>query len=118
MNDLARLMTYSSLAVGALLVIVGVILLAMEQASAQGKAKKALSNAARAAEAASKDAGTLAEQADSLGGAFEGLSKLAAALKDLDVSTRLIVLGLGFFAVAGLSAGLDAVGEGLAGTGA
>lgn len=43
--------------------------------------------------------------------AWEGLASLAAALKDLDRGSRLLVLSLAFLAVAGVLTGVDTVAD-------
>lgn len=46
-------------------------------------------------------------------GQWEALAALAKALKDLDASTRLLVVSLAFLGVSGATAGLEAIGTGL-----
>ena len=50
-----------------------------------------------------------------LSGNWEAPAKLVTALKDLDRSTRLLLLSLAFLAVSVATVGLDAIGTGLAG---
>jgi len=88
-----------------------------------GKTKGIANQAATMAKSASTkaDAGlqsdeALAEQG-AIGDAMESVAKLATSLKDLDVGTRILVVGLALYAVAGIAAGLDAIGVGIGTTG-
>lgn len=47
-------------------------------------------------------------------GAWNALAALAAALKDLDRSSRLFLMSLAFLAVAAVGAGFDSVAEAIA----
>jgi hypothetical protein len=76
--------------------------------------RTAADNAAKVG-AFNKDPGSLEEHAGiDFKGQWEALAALATALKDLDRSTRLLLLSLAFMAVAGATIGLANIGSGLA----
>ncbi len=81
------------------------------------KAKEAVVKATAVADTANASKESLsAHSGIDFKGNWEALAALAAALKDLDRSTRLFTLSLAFLAVAGATIGLTTIGDGLAAT--
>lgn len=115
-SELSQTVMWFSLVVGTLCVLVGLILTlidAKRNATVAGDAAKAAKKAAEKVELGSTTETELAAQG-AIGDTLESLSKLASSLKDLDIGTRVLVLGVAFYAIAGIAAGLDAIGAGLA----
>jgi len=80
-----------------------------------GRVRAAADSAASVSGSVTANTETLAEHAGiDFKGQWEALGALATALKDLDRSTRLLLLSLAFMAVAAAIVGLESVGEGLA----
>lgn len=111
MEDQVAVIVLASLAAG--LVSLGVaLILALRDSEVRKQAKDAVKALAQK----TTDADDLAEQAG-LSGALEAVAKLAAALKDLDRVGQFLTASIGFFAVAGVAAGLDSVGDAIGGAG-
>lgn len=101
--------TWVSVLGAAVLFVLGVVDLALSWRTVQ-TAKGAVAKAAAIAESSNADAATLeAQSAVDFKGAWEALAALAAALKDLDRSSRLFVLSLAFLAVAAAASGVGAI---------
>lgn len=79
--------------------------------------RAAANNAAKVGEDVNKTPGSLEEHAGiDFKGQWEALAALATALKDLDRSTRLLLLSLAFLAVAAASSGVAEVASAVAGS--
>jgi hypothetical protein len=108
-SDLAAAVTWFSLVAGSICLAVGLVVAIVETLRHREVSKEA-KDAVQAAVATAKEgkAETLAAQG-AIGDTMESLAKLATALKDLDVGTRILVLGVALYAIAGIAAGLDSV---------
>jgi hypothetical protein len=99
----------------ALLFLAGLVDIATSWTAAKATAV-AIQRAATTAQQTNESAATLeAQSATDFKGAWEALASLASALKDLDRSTRLLVLALAFLAVAATASGLGELATALGG---
>lgn len=111
----AEIIVWAALIAAAALVVLGIVDIILKWKS-ESATRDAIAKAAEQAEdVASKKTKTELEEYASvdLKGNWEALASLATAIKDLDRSSRLFVLALAFVAVAGGTAGLEAIGAGI-----
>jgi hypothetical protein len=111
-SELAERVVDWSIALGVISLVAGVVLGAFEF-SAELKVKKAAAKAAEDAQdvgPSGQKAGDSAAQG-ALASSVKSVAELASALKDLERSARLLVIGLAFFAIAAVAAGADAIAE-------
>ncbi len=111
-NQLADKVVLCSLAAGVLSFGIGVALLCWEwiaERPVRAAAKRASEDLQRPATDVATDSPLKAQGGP--GEAINAITNLAKALKDLDRSTRLLVVSMFFFAVAGAAAFGDAVGN-------
>ncbi|MFD4351491.1 hypothetical protein ACFWPX_02980 [Nocardia sp. NPDC058518] len=102
-----------SVVAAAVLFLVGIVDLAIGW-TAKGPVRTAADNAAKIEQAATENKETLERHSGiDLKGQWEALAALAAAMKDLDRSSRLFFLSLAFLAVAGVTVGLSNIGAGI-----
>jgi hypothetical protein len=109
-SDLATAVTWFSLVAGSICLAVGLVV-AIIEALRHREVSKEAKDAVQAAVSKAKQTPSgedLAAQG-AIGDTMESLAKLATALKDLDVGTRILVLGVALYAIAGIAAGLDSV---------
>jgi hypothetical protein len=106
--------TWFALSAASVLLILGLVDLAITW-NTTNAAKDAVGKAAAIATVSNENADTLqAQSAVDFKGAWEALASLAAALKDLDRSSRLFMMSLAFFAVAAAAAGLGEIADAVA----
>lgn len=110
--DMATTVGWASLAIGTICAL-SALVLAFKTASKTKAVTEAVEQAADRAKATANeaDAGTFQAQAGPLSTTLEAVAKLAAALKDLDRVGQLLSVSLGFFAIAGVVAGLEEVAQ-------
>jgi hypothetical protein len=117
-SDLSTVVMWFSLIAGSICLAVGLFVAIFEtlrHREVSKEAKKAAEAAVTKAGQQTGEAGPLAAQG-AIGDTMESLAKLAAALKDLDVGTRILVLGVALYAIAGIAAGLDAIASAVSST--
>jgi hypothetical protein len=106
--------TWFSLAAAIVLFLLAAIDVGLSWATTKA-AQDAVAKAAAVAQQANENSETLQQQsAVDFKGAWEALAALAAALKDLDRSSRLFVLSLAFLAVAAVGAGMGEIADAIA----
>jgi hypothetical protein len=110
-NTITEWVAWASLVAGFLSILAGMIFIAVDKDVRDLIIKLVRANQSVAEPKTNQDP---QEHALSLTPVFDGVSKLATALKDLDRPLRYFVLGLGFFAVAAVAAGADSVAQGIA----
>lgn len=106
---MGELVAFVSLAAG-LACLISAIYLLFQDTDASRSVAKAIENAALASAADTKGFAALPPT-------LESVASIAKALKDLDRVAQLLTVALGFFAIAGVAAGLESIGEGLGGGG-
>ena len=109
-SDLATAVTWFSLVAGSICLGVGLVV-AIIEALRHREVSKEAKNAVQAAvsKATQTPSGEDLAAQGAIGDTMESLAKLATALKDLDIGTRILVLGVALYAIAGVAAGLDSV---------
>lgn len=110
-NALAERVVNWSIGLGVIAVLCGIVLGIME-VIAERQVKEAALAAAQDTKAVAPSGAKAGDaQAQSgLSTAVSAVAELAKALKDLERSARLLIVGLAFFAVAAVAAGADAIG--------
>src|SRR4051794_38708624 len=100
-----------ALSAAAILLLLGLVDLAVTWPATRAT-KDAVAKAAMVAESSNNNADTLKQQsAIDFKGAWDALASLTTALKDIDRSSRLIVLSLAFFAVAAVASGVGEIAD-------
>lgn len=117
-SDLSTAVTWFSLIAGSICLAVGLCVAVVETLRHREVSKEATTAARAAVAKASQQAGAADDLAaqGAIGDTLESLAKLATALKDLDVGSRIIVLGVALYAIAGVAAGVDAVAAAVSAT--
>jgi hypothetical protein len=100
---------WTSLLAGVACLVAGLILALTTRGEREAAKEAAKEMAAKTKEVAGKPDGEFQQQAGALSTSLEAVAKLAASLKDLDRVGQLLVVALGFFAIAGAVAGLEQV---------
>jgi hypothetical protein len=114
-SNLPDIVTWFSLIAGTITLIAGATIAFIEtlrRKEVADKAKQAADDAIAKAGQEQNDQ-TVKEQG-ALSDALDSVAKLATSLKDLDTGTRVMVLGIALYAIAGVAAGLDAVAAAVA----
>ena len=114
-SDLTETVMWFSLTVGSLCALIGLVVTLLDIARNRGVGKTAAAAVAKAEEKVSTGSTASEDLAaqGAIGDTMESLAKLASSLKDLDIGTRVLMVALAFYAIAGVAAGLDAIGMGL-----
>ena len=109
------IVVFFSLAAAGILLMLGLADLAISWRASDAAMKAVVTEVATLTRQSRDDTGTLDTQAAiDVKGAWEALASLAAALKNLDRSSRLVVLSLAFIAVAAFAAGVGDIAEAIA----
>lgn len=115
-SSLPEKVVWVSLVLGSVCILVGLVVAVLETIRYKIIADKA-EEAATAAVTKAK-AGVVTDQSvqeqGAIGDTLESLAKLATSLKDLDIGTRVLVLGVALVAIAGVAAGVDAIATAIA----
>jgi predicted histidine transporter YuiF (NhaC family) len=115
-SNLPKIVMWFCLIMGTAILIVGLVIAIIETyryKAVADSAKKVVDKAVTAAEKDEKTDADFTEQG-AVSDTLESVAKLATSLKDLDVGTRLLVLGVALFAIAGIAAGLDSIASAIA----
>jgi hypothetical protein len=109
--DLPEITMWWSLSAGTLFLFIGLgmaIVQADRNNAVADRAKAAAEHAVATAAKTGKTPEELREQG-AIGDTLESVAKLATALKDLDIATRVLVLGVALLAIGALAAGIDSI---------
>ena len=115
-SNLPDVVTWFSLVAGGLCVLVG-LWVAFDEAGRRKEVANEVKDAVKKAVAEVKKDQKTEEDLTAqgaIGDTLESLAKLATALKDLDIGTRILFVGLALFAIAGIAAGVDSVATAVA----
>lgn len=109
--SVASILAWTTLVGGGLVLILALIDIVLGWRP-QKNAKAAIGRAAAAANQNTAPNGGLNPQAGvNFKDSWEALAKLATALKELDRSSRLFVISLGLFAIAGATIGVETIAQ-------
>ncbi len=113
-SDLTPVVMWFCLIAGSICFLAGgivAILVAIKQRSIVDEAEKAVKSAVASHDKVGQDGIKQQSQASNI---IDSVAKLAVSMKDLDVGTRILLVGVVLYGIASVAAGLDAIGSGIA----